>query len=1001
GGFTDYKETWVEILKVENNLPNAFIDYPSVCTAIAPCQYKQGYSISFMGRGMDLEDGILTGESLIWTSDISGQIGTGTNLSVNNLALGKHTIRLTVKDSGGFTDYKETWVEILKVENNLPNAFIDYPSVCTAIAPCQYKQGNSVVFMGRGVDTEDGTLTGESLIWTSDISGQIGTGTNLSVNNLALGKHTIRLTVKDSGSLIGFIETWIEISADTSKNNPPTAEIFQPNSTIQCSCTNPCKYSRNEYVLLNGRGTDIEDGNLPGSSLSWYSNINGPLKSDTGSYININDLAIGEHIITLIAKDSNGVEGFASVCIQILNNSLPTGTILSPSHNSSFSEGDNIIFACKGTDPEDGDLGEGSFLWYSSIDGEITNTNSLSFQKNDLKKGKHKIILKATDSNGGSSLTSVDIAVGNYVPNAYIDLPAGCSSNSPCQYKQGSNIFFMGRGIDTEDGTLTGSNLIWTSNIKGQIGTNTSVSVNNLAVGTHNIKLSVKDLVGATAFAETWIQILKDSTQNTSPTATIESPMNICSSNSPCQYNKGDYVTITGRGDDTEDGMLSSNQLSWYSSIDGGPIGTGAFTNIASLSSGTHTITLVAKDSDDAYGAASIYIKILNNSLPTVEILRPSNNTYFELNENIVFVGSAFDAEDGYLNGTSVGTLSWFSNLEMIPIGTEETFSRTLSKGKHTIILTAKDKDGGTSSNSISIRVDNNAPTAQIDYPSGCSTTLPCSYYKGSDVFLLGRAIDNEDGVLTGNSLVWTSDINGNIGTGTSVTINSLAVGTHKIKLTSTDSNNEINSAEVSILIKNENDPAKNTAPTASMNAPNSSTTCTCTNPCKYNLGQKIILNGAGIDAEDGVLPSNNLSWYSNIDGKLDVVNYIPTIDLSAGTHKITLVAKDSNESVGTDSMCIEIINTNPNTPIITVPETGSTFNAGVTIIFAGTAYDKEDGDLPGTSLTWHSNRENGIIGTGNYLPFTLSTVGIHTITLIAKDKSGASSMTSIEITVN
>jgi len=55
-------------------------------------------TIHFNGSGLDAEDGVLTGASLVWSSNLAGQIGTGTSISVS-LDAGTHTITLTATDS--------------------------------------------------------------------------------------------------------------------------------------------------------------------------------------------------------------------------------------------------------------------------------------------------------------------------------------------------------------------------------------------------------------------------------------------------------------------------------------------------------------------------------------------------------------------------------------------------------------------------------------------------------------------------------------------------------------------------------------------------------------------------------------------------------------------------------------------------------------------------------------------------------------------------------------
>jgi chitinase len=66
------------------------------------------------------------------------------------------------------------------------------------LAARDFNFGQTVTFIGSGTDQEDGTLTGASLVWTSNISGQIGTGTTFSISTLPVGNHFVTLTVTDS-----------------------------------------------------------------------------------------------------------------------------------------------------------------------------------------------------------------------------------------------------------------------------------------------------------------------------------------------------------------------------------------------------------------------------------------------------------------------------------------------------------------------------------------------------------------------------------------------------------------------------------------------------------------------------------------------------------------------------------------------------------------------------------------------------------------------------------
>jgi hypothetical protein len=57
-------------------------------------------AIPFIGVANDPQDGMLGGASMVWTSSLSGQIGTGTNFNAP-LSAGTHTITLKATDSDG------------------------------------------------------------------------------------------------------------------------------------------------------------------------------------------------------------------------------------------------------------------------------------------------------------------------------------------------------------------------------------------------------------------------------------------------------------------------------------------------------------------------------------------------------------------------------------------------------------------------------------------------------------------------------------------------------------------------------------------------------------------------------------------------------------------------------------------------------------------------------------------------------------------------------------
>ena len=105
----------------------------------------------------------------MWTSNLDGQIGTGSSFS-RALSAGNHTVTARVVDSGGLSATRQVSVSVTTT-NTAPTVTITAPASGTSVA-----QGDDPDFQRLGLGHPDnGTLT-SSLVWTSNLDGQIGTG---------------------------------------------------------------------------------------------------------------------------------------------------------------------------------------------------------------------------------------------------------------------------------------------------------------------------------------------------------------------------------------------------------------------------------------------------------------------------------------------------------------------------------------------------------------------------------------------------------------------------------------------------------------------------------------------------------------------------------------------------------------------------------------------------------------------------------------------------------
>lgn len=84
--------------------------------------YTVGDEIQFTGSGNDGEDGVLSGASLVWTSDLDGQIGTGERCSSDSLSVGVHQITLTGTDSKGAVGVDTLEITVMSADDPVPTA---------------------------------------------------------------------------------------------------------------------------------------------------------------------------------------------------------------------------------------------------------------------------------------------------------------------------------------------------------------------------------------------------------------------------------------------------------------------------------------------------------------------------------------------------------------------------------------------------------------------------------------------------------------------------------------------------------------------------------------------------------------------------------------------------------------------------------------------------------------------------------------------------------------
>jgi uncharacterized delta-60 repeat protein len=188
---------------------------------------------------------------------------------------------------------------------------------------------------------------------------------------------------------------------------------------------------------------------------------------------------------------------------------------------------------------------------------------------------------------------------------------------------------------------------------------------------------------------------------------------------------------------------------------------------------------------------------------PTVNVTFPNGGEVL-VGPSTTFTWTAADLDGEALtytleystdNGTTWETLAINWNSESYPVD----LTRLAGSNQALIHVTASDGFNCAQAQSQgTFIVPKHAPTASIDSPEDNRL-----YVADQLIILEGTGLDIEEGALDASRLTWTSNLNGPLGTGTSLAISALTLqeGTHTITLTATDSTAQAGSASISIKI--------------------------------------------------------------------------------------------------------------------------------------------------------------------------------------------------------
>lgn len=494
------------------------------------------------------------------------------------------------------------------------------------------------------------------------------------------------------------------------------------------------------------------------------------------------------------------------------NNRSPSASIHSPADASTFEESRAIAFEGSATDPEEGTLTGESLVWESSLHGQIGTGES--FTRSDLPTGEHAITLTATDREGASDSDQMDLVVA---PRATPSCGGGNHSwpipgisrsrlgNDYAQYNWviSDPVAKHHTGMDIRDPNepsvvpvMDGCVVRIQKNDEECGGGLSSIcddhGLGNTVIVRHELASEVV-YSRYSHLARIDQSIMDACGRNTGTRITCDEPVEVSGGQSvlgaagctryglaECTSDFGAHLHLETRGgslgdqlgtegDDAGEFGYTEEPPEEYAFVD--PL---LIVHQANVFDQDLTVTVTTEGSGVSLrvGPGTLYRCFRETS---------SSSECRGLQEGDQFVTLA------HVAGTAKCSNGWYRILS--PDG---EYFLDLSRGESSI------PDGWVcSGDGGEVWVtENERPVATISSPTDGTTVS-----EGEAITFEGSAEDPEDGTLTGDALVWSSDQNGALGTSTSVTSSSLSAGTHTVTLTATDSDGAEGTDEISLTV--------------------------------------------------------------------------------------------------------------------------------------------------------------------------------------------------------
>ncbi|MEX1181980.1 MAG: Ig-like domain-containing protein, partial [Gemmatimonadota bacterium] len=727
-----------------------------------------------------------------WTSSASGIAA----VDATGLLRGMSPGSASVTASAGAVDAVVT-VTVPEPPNAPPVAVITAPA-----SDMTFAAGEPVTFEGSASDPEDGDLSGSQLQWSSDLAGSIGSGASFTRADLATGTHTITFTATDGDGAQGTATVMVHIAVPEPPVPATLSMVVGDGQSAAAGTLLP--------LPLVVRVLDGADAPLPGVTVTWAASGDGSLDvitSVTGAEgttsaewtlgaeagvqtasASVTDLepvtftatAVSEAPVAaeIVALEGDGQSAATGtllplpLVVRVLDGAgapLPGVTVTWAASGDGSLDVITSVTGAEGTTSAEWTLGAEAGV--QSASAIVTDLEPVIFTATALGNESRWV---AAGAGGASLATSED-----GITWAAVTAPGDYTRGFGVAYDGAQWVAVGGGTVGGESGAIATSpdGITWTARPHPFDGEVYAAAWNGslwvaAAYGTNEIATS--------SDGQTW---------------TAQEP-SLTNAARGVAWNGVVWVAVVGDGDvhiiTSPDGVSWTERSSPFTVGAYGVAWNGAYFTAAGeggvqIATSPDGIVWTGRAAPFAGSARSIAwngVRWAAGGCCNGTISTSSDGVTWTLGNSPFSV--------------AVNALAW-NGAMWVAAGEGDAQLATSSDGVNWTARTSPFTTRGSGvawSTPLFPLAVNQAPVATVAEPAAGVTVTA-----GTAIEFSGSALDAEDGALGGAALVWTSDLDGEIGTGTGFTRGDLSEGTHAITLRATDSDGAVTAAGISVTI--------------------------------------------------------------------------------------------------------------------------------------------------------------------------------------------------------